>query len=631
MDIRMIIFQNGHLVYRKGKTAASTLHKIDDASDWQTLISDYLNQPIEQEDFFIQFDPKGQANYSKTAYVFLGAHVHLTEDFEDLDLRLKDSLTLENQSVVRHFIEFAILNHCLPEWGNAIKILYFGGESPLWTPRRLETIEQRAHTLRVEGEMTTASLLHSLILPIVLGVVTDYFFYGQRFGISVLLFLGLLSGVVLWKRKTVQINWLSMLFALSTVGLSLSFSIFNNETLRVLNTLLLPFATMGLYMTLLHKEWENVHIKFSSVLFSKCIIEPFAAMSKLIVPLKRLIKPQKLKVDQRMVQIGLGIVIALPVLLIIVSLLAGSDQIFNQGLLQVFDFKWLEHFDQWVEHFIVIGVISLYYFGYLWHLNLSGSGYETPKPPKRYLESITMMTFLSMILIVYAVFSYVQVKYLFLQGDLPVGFTYAEYARTGFFQLLAATCFNGLILVLAHRGTKYETSGSNYVVKGMLSLLVGFSLMLLYTGFYRMFLYEAAYGYTELRLFVLFFMALMGLCLLLVCLWIWKENVPLFKGIMILSMVFYLSLNYINVDATIAYKNIHHVNAPKILDESHLSWLSVDAYPVLKAELKDHQRYREILNSFKENRSIETSYTEHWYTYNYFMRQYHIDLETNKQ
>jgi len=214
------------------------------------------------------------------------------------------------------------------------------------------------------------------------------------------------------------------------------------------------------------------------------------------------------------------------------------------------------------------------------------------------------------------------VKYLFLQGTLPAGFTYAEYARTGFFQLLAATCFNGLILILAHRGTKYETAGSNPVVKGMLTLLVGFSLMLLYTGFYRMFLYEAAYGYTELRLFVLFFMAFMGLSLLLVCLWIWKEAVPLFKGILILSMVFYMALNYINIDATIAYKNIHHASAVEILDESHLSWLSVDAYPILKKELVNHPRYDEILASFKENKAYTIGNQKHWFSYNYYMHNY---------
>jgi hypothetical protein len=627
MDIRIIIFQDSHLVSRKGKASAANIQKVDEAPDWQMLISDSLNQPLSKEDFFVIFDPKGQANYSKTAYVFLESYVNLTEDFEAVNLRLKDSLTKEDQNTVRNFIEFAILKDCLPEWGSAIKYLYFSGESPLWTPRRLENIEGRAQTLRAEGQMSTTTLLMSLVLPIFLGAVADHFFYGHRFGISVILFLCLFSGVVLWKRKTVQINLLSVLFAISALGLSLSFSIFNNETLRALNTLLLPFATTGFYLTLLHKEWGKVHFRLIHVLFGKIIGAPLFAISKLVVPFKRLITPKQLKVDQRIIQIGFGIIIALPVLLIIISLLAGSDEIFNQGLIRLFDFEWLKHFDLWVEHGIVISVLALYFFGYLWHMNASGSGYEMPKMPKRYLETITMITFLSIILIVYTVFSYIQVKYLFLQGALPEGFTYAEYARTGFFQLLAATCFNGLILILVHRGTKYETSGSNPVVKGMLTLLVGFSLMLLYTGFYRMFLYEAAYGYTELRLFVLFFMAFIGLSLLLVCLWIWKESVPLFKGILILSMVFYMALNYINIDATIAYKNIHHASASEILDESHLSWLSVDAYPVLKSDLIYHPNYKEILQSFEDNHNRETYSDMPWFSFNFNMSQYLNETE----
>jgi len=104
-----------------------------------------------------------------------------------------------------------------------------------------------------------------------------------------------------------------------------------------------------------------------------------------------------------------------------------------------------------------------------------------------------------------------------LNFGLPSDFTYAEYARRGFFELIAVTLINFSILLscigFARKGSKLI----DRAVRILYSLLVACTLVMLFSAHFRMSLYEEAYGYTYLRmlthafmvfLFVLFLIAL---------------------------------------------------------------------------------------------------------------------------
>ena len=96
---------------------------------------------------------------------------------------------------------------------------------------------------------------------------------------------------------------------------------------------------------------------------------------------------------------------------------------------------------------------------------------------------------------------------------LPVEYTYAEYAREGFFQLLFVTIINiSIILYFVYYTTVIK---ENKLVKNLLLILVTFSILLIFNSYYRMFLYIGAYGFTVLRLQVVLFL-LMELILFMV-------------------------------------------------------------------------------------------------------------------
>src|SRR4029453_9464446 len=95
--------------------------------------------------------------------------------------------------------------------------------------------------------------------------------------------------------------------------------------------------------------------------------------------------------------------------------------------------------------------------------------------------------------------------------------TYADYARRGFFELLAvAFAVGGLVLALetfvARRGLAYLCS---------LIGLIGLTLVVLASAYLRLRLYQDAYGWTELRFYVLAAIAWLaiGIGITIVLLW----------------------------------------------------------------------------------------------------------------
>ena len=100
-----------------------------------------------------------------------------------------------------------------------------------------------------------------------------------------------------------------------------------------------------------------------------------------------------------------------------------------------------------------------------------------------------------------ALFVGLQVAYLFGGQSTLVaaGMTYSDYARRGFFELVAAACLAGGVVValettVARRSRPYLAA---------LLALIGLTAVVLVSAALRLRLYQDAYGWTELRLYVL--------------------------------------------------------------------------------------------------------------------------------
>ncbi len=207
--------------------------------------------------------------------------------------------------------------------------------------------------------------------------------------------------------------------------------------------------------------------------------------------------------------------------------------------------------------------------------------------PKKEPDDLIIVTMLNAsLLVIYSFFAYVQITYLFMGTALPEGFTYAEYARQGFFELLILTFINVVVLLLTINFAKkriYESEiKGSFALKIVMAIVCALTMFLLYSSFYKMVLYHNEYGLTRLRLLVMIFLAFEALGLLATFAFIFKPNIKIIACYTVICLVFYVSVNLINIDGIIAKNHIdNYLRTGDRLDYRYLSTLSADAHDEL--------------------------------------------------
>ncbi|MEU7756565.1 DUF4173 domain-containing protein [Micromonospora sp. NPDC049171] len=162
------------------------------------------------------------------------------------------------------------------------------------------------------------------------------------------------------------------------------------------------------------------------------------------------------------------------------------------------------------------------------------------------------------------------------------GLTYAQYARGGFWQLLAVTALTLLVIAIAARRTPTATRADRLLVRVLLGTLAALSLVVVASALYRMQVYADAYGATRLRLFVTTVELWLGLLFVLVGVAVVRLRAAwlprLVVGTAVLAL---LGLALVNPDRLIADRNVDRYLETGRLDVSYLSGLSADAVPAL--------------------------------------------------
>ncbi|MBQ1021479.1 DUF4173 domain-containing protein [Micromonospora sp. D93] len=185
----------------------------------------------------------------------------------------------------------------------------------------------------------------------------------------------------------------------------------------------------------------------------------------------------------------------------------------------------------------------------------------------------------------FAVFVLVQLTVLFGGAGhvlRTAGLTYAQYARGGFWQLLAVTALTLLVIAIAARRAPKATRADRLLVRVLLGTLAALSLVIVASALYRMQVYADAYGATRLRLVVSTVEIWLGLLFILVGVAVVRLRADwlprLVVGTAVLAL---LGLALLNPDRLIADRNVDRYLETGRLDVSYLSGLSADAVPAL--------------------------------------------------
>jgi hypothetical protein len=162
------------------------------------------------------------------------------------------------------------------------------------------------------------------------------------------------------------------------------------------------------------------------------------------------------------------------------------------------------------------------------------------------------------------------------------GLSYAEYARQGFWQLLIVTGLVLVVMAVAVRYASVEKRADRVTVRTLLGLLCALTLVVVAVALRRLYLYEEAYGWTRLRLWVHVFELWMGLVIVLVAIaGIRLKAAWLPRAIATSGAVGLLALGLFNPDGFIATRNVDHFRHTGSADLTYLSGLSADAVPAL--------------------------------------------------
>jgi len=170
------------------------------------------------------------------------------------------------------------------------------------------------------------------------------------------------------------------------------------------------------------------------------------------------------------------------------------------------------------------------------------------------------------------------------------GLTYAEYVHQGFGQLTTATFLTLVVVGIATRKASQETASDRLALRVSLLVLCTLTLAVVASALYRMSLYQEAYGYTVLRVFVDGFELWLGLLIVLMMVAVVRLNgswVP--RAALISGAVLFLGFGLMNPDGWVATRNIERFHATGKLDTYYLAGLGVDATPAILAGLDDKQ------------------------------------------
>ncbi|RYB96730.1 DUF4173 domain-containing protein [Nocardioides glacieisoli] len=165
------------------------------------------------------------------------------------------------------------------------------------------------------------------------------------------------------------------------------------------------------------------------------------------------------------------------------------------------------------------------------------------------------------------------------------GLTYAEFVHQGFGQLTLATALTVLVVWVASRRAG-ETPDDRRWLLGSLGLLCVLTLLVVASALRGMSVYQDAYGFTTLRLFVDVFEGWLGFVVLAIMVagvagWgRWLPRIALASGALAL-----VGLAAINPDAWVAGRNLDRYDATGKLDVPYLMSLSPDAAPVIADRL----------------------------------------------
>ncbi|HEY3342204.1 MAG TPA: DUF4173 domain-containing protein [Anaerolineae bacterium] len=426
-----------------------------------------------------------------------------------------------------------------------------------------------------------------IAIAIVSGILGDLLLHGSPWGVNVPLYAVAVAGsVFLAARASGQHltgggRWLAIPAVLCAMAY-----IWRDSTLLLAGDLLVTLLLLALLFDRARTGQLRVAgiMDYALGIFMAGIHAAFGVLVLLFGDIQwqalRLSAPSG-RVTSNATRVGLGVLLACPLLLIFGALFAAADATFAQMIHDLFN---------WNLNELPLHLLLSAFFFWITAGALRMALFSTPMHFERLDQSggrlgiIETATVLGLLDALFLAFVVLQFRYLF-GGASTLG--YAEYARRGFFELVLAAALVLLVLLGAHWLLRKDAPSHVWVFNGLAGLLIALEFVTMASALQRMALYVSEYGLTELRLYTTAFMGWLALVFVWFVFTYLRDKSDRFAfGILAAGLLITLGLNILNPDAFIARTNVARItvttaSGERPLDAPYLASLSADALPVL--------------------------------------------------
>lgn len=198
------------------------------------------------------------------------------------------------------------------------------------------------------------------------------------------------------------------------------------------------------------------------------------------------------------------------------------------------------------------------------------------------LPQITAVVAVLPILFLYVIFFISQWQYYIsgFTGVLPENFSYAEYARHGFFQLCAVSVINLLIIIFI---SIFINRNNSIVLKILAVVFCLFTLILISTAVSKLIMYIHYYGLTQKRIYAMWAMALIAIIFLVIALGQFLPKLRIIALSAVIAVLMFGALGLCNVNALTAQYNAHRYLSGTLqtIDMKEMERLGDSAIPAL--------------------------------------------------
>jgi hypothetical protein len=415
------------------------------------------------------------------------------------------------------------------------------------------------------------------------------FFVWTVFVIAAGLLLGRADGVR-FSRWSILPIVSSLIFSGITFIRAESFTRFSSYLLTLASLALLA-GTLSSGNWIVYRLWDYLSA-FLRLLLG-VLIRPFDLLRRPAGAQTRQNTQNSISLRSTARRVGVGLLLALPVVGLLASLLASADPIFADrlgGLFKIFD---LNKVGETIFRLTYILIFAFIFTGVYLHALRPTSPETRPNPASPWLKPFLGWTESAVVLVcvdlLFGLFVGIQFWY-FFGGEANItatGYTYADYARRGFFELVAVAVISLMLYLCLSTITRRDSRASRTGFTGLSVFLMAMVVVMLVSAFQRLLLYEQAYGFTHMRLYTHIFIIWLGALLLATVIFeLARRSYRFGLALLVTILGFGLTFGLLNVDATIAGQNLERARTGAKLDAIYLASLSPDGVPMLLDEFR---------------------------------------------